>query len=190
MRSDLIGHETPAVVRVHWADESFSDFCFLNDEDFSFNSLLDCINNFASFKYATFKGVDALNWNLIRKFEAYVRAARPCSATFRFSGPTRRPEIVMWHFAKNRTSTKLEQRISEKSCHCNYQLKDRSGLHKNTDCTIKFHREKLGNRVRSSQIFYETPSLENEKENTVSFLMHVVSHITSMKNSKKQKAQT
>jgi len=93
MQADATGSETPAVIRVHWGDDTFNDFCFLNSEDFSFRALVSCVNDFAVFRQGHLRGVDALRWSLIRKFESCVQAARPCCATIRFSSPRRtRPE--------------------------------------------------------------------------------------------------
>ncbi len=171
MCADPTGSETPAVIRVHWGDDTFNDFCILTTADFSFHALVDCVNNFATFRQGHLKGVDALKWSLIRKFESCVQAARPCTATIKFSSPTRtRPEIVMWHFAKNSTKSKLCNIISKSST----PLQIRESIR--TKALIRD-----GNRVEKLESIGGGRAT-HAKDSTISFLYQVVSHVKNMKN--------
>jgi hypothetical protein len=168
MQADATGGETPAVIRVHWGDDTFNDFCFLNSEDFSFRALVSCVNDFAVFRQGHLRGVDALQWSLIRKFESCVQAARPCCATIRFSSPRRtRPEIVMWHFAKNSTKSKLGRIISKTSTRSQSSGSSRS-------------KAVVGGAAASCP--GEKASATKAKDSTISFLYQVVSHVMNMRN--------
>jgi hypothetical protein len=179
MRLNAAGSETPAVIRVHWGDESFNDFCFFSSEDFSFDALLNYANDFAAFRNGSLKGVDALKWSLIRKLEDNVRAARPCSATFKFSSPTRtHPEIVMWHFARN--STKRLKLICKKQCSPQKRTKNH------------MKPQELIRRVAScadQQVQREWPRSPQLKamDATISFLNQVAAYVTTMKTSQNHK---
>jgi len=184
-RPDSFGNEIPAVIRVHWEDESFNDFCAFSSKDFSFDSLLCCVNDFAVFRNGSLKGVDALKWSLIRKLESFVQAARPCSATFRFSSPTRKtpPEIVMWHFAKNSSKNKLAKIISKKSSPSSLNLRnDQSKLPATQARQIIRSPEK---RDKMSP----NPHLFQAKESTVSFLYQVVSHVINMRKNQEEQGK-
>jgi hypothetical protein len=183
MHLDHNGSESPAVIRVHWGDNSFNDFCFFSSADFSFDALLDYANNFAAFRNGSLKGVDALQWSLIRKFENYVQAARPCSATFRFSSPTRtRPEIVMWHFARNSSKTKLAKTICKATRSPKNRQKDQTKCNESPArelASASLAEERSANMSRAGL----QPGVRHHqaKDITVSFLLQVASYVTGMR---------
>ena len=184
MRLNAAGSETPAVIRVHWGDESFNDFCFFSSEDFSFDALLNYANDFAAFQKGSLKGVDALKWSLIRKLEDNVRAARPCSATFKFSSPTRtHPEIVMWHFARN--STKRLKLICKKQCSPQKRTKN----HMKPQELIRRVASCKDQRVERKWPRSPQPSTRSNQamDATISFLNQVAAYVTTMKTSQTHK---
>lgn len=180
MHSDDDGQDFPSVIRVHWGDDTFNDFCCFNSQDFSFDALVGCVNDFAAFRNGSLAGVDALRWGLIRKFEGYVQAARPCSATFRFSSPTRsHPEVVMWHFAKNSTKHKMAKIISKQSGQ--NRKKYDAGPKVGAACRATTEIEKR-DETNSRQSPKAARSPLHAKDGTISFLLQVASYVSSMKN--------
>jgi len=184
-RPDSVGNEVPAVVRVHWGDESFNDFCAFSSMDFSFESLLGCVNDFAVFRNGSLKGVDALKWSLIRKFESFVQAARPAAATFRFSSPTRKtpPHIVMWHFAKNCTN-KLAK--FKKSSPIQNRRNDLNKLPVSPARQVVRSPEK---REEMSLRLKQNARVLPAKDSSVSFLYQVVSHVINMRKDQEDQGQ-
>jgi hypothetical protein len=186
MHSDSEGRDFPTVIRVHWGDDTFNDFCCFNSHDFSFDALVDCVNDFAVFRNGSLAGVDALQWSLIRKFESYVEAARPCSATFRFSSPSRRhPEIVMWHFAKNSTKNKMANIVSKHSRLVNIRKKELPSQKVTPVCRAisAANKKEESAQMRSTQLNTRHVRPMQAKDSTISFLVQVVSYVSNMKSS-------